>query len=402
MAVTAVADKKDYYEVLGVSRDASDDEIKKAYRKAAKASHPDLHPNDKEAEARFKEINEAYEVLSDPQKRRRYDQFGFQDPAAGMGGGSGFGGFGGFSDFGDIGDIFSMFGGGFGGFGGQRASRANAPQRGADLQYNLQLTFEEAALGCKKEFSFTRNTVCDACHGTGAKAGTQPVTCSVCGGTGQEHVTMRTPLGQMQTTRTCGTCGGRGKIIRERCAVCGGSGMKPLRRTVTITVPPGVDDGQNFKTIPGEGQPGRNGGQNGDLYITCSVKPHRLFKRDRYDLYCDVPVSFTQAALGGEIDVPTLEGTTQFTIPAGTQEATSFRIRNQGIQQYRGSQRGDLYFTVHVEVPKHLGEKQKDLLRQFEDSLSGREYERRKTFGEQVRSYIQENAERFMKKFDKK
>ncbi len=401
MAVTAVAEKKrDYYEVLGVAKDASAEEIKKAYRKAAKASHPDLHPDDKEAEARFKEVTEAYEVLSDPQKRQRYDRFGFQDPAAGMGGFSG-GGFSGFGDFSDLGDIFNMFGGGFG-FGGQRTNRANAPQRGADLQYNLQLTFEEAALGCKKEFSFTRKTLCDQCHGTGAKPGTQPETCKACGGTGQEHVTMRTPLGQMQTTRTCQACGGRGTIIRERCGACAGSGTKSIRRTVTITVPPGVDDGQNFKTIPGEGEPGKNGGQSGDLYITCSVRPHKLFKRDRYDLYCDVPVSFTQAALGGEIDVPTLEGTTKYSIPAGTQDGTSFRIRNQGVQQYRGTQHGDLYFTVHVEVPKHLGERQKELLRQFEDSLSGREYERRKSFGEQMRTYVKENAERFKKKFDMK
>ena len=392
----ALADKRDYYEVLGVSKSASDDEIKKAYRKAAKSCHPDLHPDDKEAEARFKEVNEAYEVLSDPQKRARYDQYGFNDPTSGFGGGgSGFSGFGGFED------IFDMFtGGGFGG--GSRAQRQNAPQRGRDLQYNLVLTFEEAAFGCKKEFKFQRSAVCDACGGSGAKPGTQPQNCPTCGGTGQQRVTMNSPFGQVQTMRTCPTCGGKGKTIKERCTKCSGSGYTRVTRTVNMNVPAGVDDGQNFKTIPGEGEPGKNGGPAGDLYITCTVKPHKIFKRDRYDLYCDVPISFTQAALGGDIDVPTLEGTTQYNIPAGTQEGTSFRIRNQGIQQLRGTGKGDLYFTVHVEVPKHLGDKQKDLLRQFENSLNGREYERRKSFGDQVRSYIKENAERFKEKFDKK
>ncbi len=392
-----MADKRDYYEVLGVAKGASDDEIKKAYRKAAKASHPDLHPDDKEAEARFKEINEAYEVLSDPQKRARYDQFGHEDPR--MGGGAGYGGFG---DFSDIFDMFtgSGFGGGFGG--GRGGQRQNAPQRGADLQYTLNLTFEEAAFGCKKEFKFQRDAVCDACKGSGAKAGTQPVTCATCGGSGQQRVTMNSPFGQVQTMRTCQACGGKGKTIKERCPKCSGSGTTRVTRTVTLNVPAGVDDSQNFKTIPGEGQPGKNGGPAGDLYIISRVLSHKIFKRDRYDLYCDMPISFTQAALGGEIDVPTLEGTTKFTIPSGTQEGTSFRIRNQGIQQMRGNGKGDLFFTVHVEVPKHLGEKQKDLLRQFEDSLSGREYERRKSFGEQVKSYIKENAERFKEKFDKK
>lgn len=389
--MTAVAEKRDYYEALGVSKGASDDEIKKAYRKAAKASHPDLHPDDKEAEARFKEINEAYEVLSDPQKRARYDQFGFEDPR--MGGAGGASGFGGFED------IFDMF---TGGFGGRSASRQNSPQRGSDLQYNITLTFEEAAFGCRKEFKFQRSATCDVCGGSGAKPGTQPQTCPTCNGAGQQRVTMNSPFGQVQTMRTCPTCGGKGKTIKDRCTKCSGSGFMRVTRTVTLNVPAGVDDGQNFKTIPGEGEPGRNGGPSGDLYITCTVRPHKIFKRDRYDLYCDVPISFSQAALGGDIDVPTLSGTTKYNVPAGTQEGTSFRIRNQGIQQMRGSGRGDLFFTVHVEVPKHLSEKQKELLSQFEDTLNGREYERRKSFGEQVRSYIKENAERFKEKFEGK
>ena len=315
---------------------------------------------------------------------------------AGGAGGSGFSGFGGFED------IFDMFtGGGFGG-GSSRGRSQNAPQRGSDLQYNLTLTFEEAAFGCRKEFKFQRSAVCDACAGTGAKPGTQPQTCPTCHGSGQQRVTMNSPFGQVQTMRTCPTCGGKGKIIKDKCSKCSGTGFTRVTRTVTLNVPAGVDDGQNFKTIPGEGEPGRNGGPAGDLYITCTVRPHKIFKRDRYDLYCDVPVSFTQAALGGEIDVPTLGGTTKYNIPAGTQEGTSFRIRGEGIQQFRGTNRGDMFFTVHVEVPKHLGEKQKELLRQFEDSLNGREYERRKSFGDQVKSYIRDNAERFKEKFEKK
>ena len=213
---------------------------------------------------------------------------------------------------------------------------------------------------------------------------------------------MNSPFGQVQTMRTCPTCGGKGKIIKDKCSECSGTGFTRVTRTVTLNVPAGVDDGQNFQTSPGEGEPGRNGGPAGDLYITCTVRPHKIFKRDRYDLYCDVPISFTQAALGGEIDVPTLGGTTKYNIPAGTQEGTSFRIRGDGIQKMRGTSHGDLFFTVHVEVPKHLGEKQKELLRQFEDSLNGREYERRKSFGDQVKSYIRDNAERFKEKFEKK
>ena len=392
--MTAVANKRDYYEVLGVSKGASPDEIKKAYRKAAKSCHPDLHPNDKAAEDRFKEVNEAYQVLSDPDKKARYDQFGFDDPQMNGGFQGGFSGFGGFED------IFSMFTGG--GFDARGGARRNAPQRGSDLQYNLTLTFEEAAFGCKKEFSFTRRAVCDVCNGSGAKAGTQPTTCPTCGGSGQQRVTMNSPFGQIQTMRTCSACGGKGKIIREHCPSCSGTGFKQIKRTVTLTVPAGVDDGQNIKTIPGEGEPGLNGGPSGDLYITCTVRPHKFFKRDRYDLYCEVPISFTQAALGGEIDVPTLEGETRYNLPAGTQENTSFRIRNQGIQQFRGTARGDLYFTVHVEVPKHLSEKQKELLRQFEGSLSGREYEKRKSFAEQMKSTFKENTERFKERFEKK
>ena len=384
--------KQDYYEILGVSKTAEEREIKKAYKRLAMKYHPDRNQGDKEAEAKFKEIKEAYEVLTDSQKRAAYDQYGH---AAFEQGGMGGGGFGGGADFSDIfGDVFGdIFGGGRG---RQRAAR------GADLRYNMELTLEEAVRGVTKEIRIPTLEECDVCHGSGAKPGTQPQTCPTCHGSGQQRVTMNSPFGQVQTMRTCPTCGGKGKIIKDKCSECSGTGFTRVTRTVTLNVPAGVDDGQNFKTIPGEGEPGRNGGPAGDLYITCTVRPHKIFKRDRYDLYCDVPISFTQAALGGEIDVPTLGGTTKYNIPAGTQEGTSFRIRGEGIQQMRGTNRGDLFFTVHVEVPKHLGEKQKELLRQFEDSLNGREYERRKSFGDQVKSYIRDNAERFKEKFEKK
>ena len=397
-----MAEKRDYYEVLGVEKGASEDEIKKAYRKLAKANHPDLHPGDKECEERFKEINEAYEVLSDPDKRAKYDQFGHAafDPSAGGPGGAGFGGFGGFGDiFGDI------FGGGFGdifggGFGGGQTQRSG-PRRGENLRVRLNITFEEAAFGCEKEINVGRVEQCPDCKGTGCAPGTTPEVCPDCKGTGSVRTTQRTPFGMVQTSGACKKCGGRGKIIHQPCPRCGGRGAVRKNQTIKVKIPAGIDDGQTLN-LRGKGNAGLDGGPAGDLYITCTVRPHKIFKRDRYDLYCDVPVSFTQAALGGEIDVPTLGGTTKYNIPAGTQEGTSFRIRGEGIQQFRGTNRGDMFFTVHVEVPKHLGEKQKELLRQFEDSLNGREYERRKSFGDQVKSYIRDNAERFKEKFEKK
>lgn len=371
-----MADKRDYYEVLGVAKGASDDEIKKAYRKAAKACHPDLHPDDKEAEARFKEVNEAYEVLSDPQKRARYDQFGFNDPSmgGGAGGGSGFGGFGGFED------IFDMFtGGGFGGS-SSRGRSQNAPQRGSDLQYNLTLTFEEAAFGCRKEFKFQRGAVCKACAGTGAKPGTQPQTCSMCKGTGQ----IRQSGGWMTTVRTCPACGGSGKVIKDKCSSCGGSGRVRMRRTLELDVPAGVDD-NIVLSKRGQGEPGANGGPNGDLLIQITVKPHKLFRREGTNLRLEVPISFTQAALGAEIDVPTLDGSVKYTIPEGTQTDTEFRIRGKGIQQLGSNNKGDLIFKVRVETPRRLTEKQRELLRQFDGDDNGKQYDQRKTFIDKVK-----------------
>lgn len=369
-----MANKRDYYEVLGVDKNASADDIKRAFRKKAKECHPDLHPNDKEAEERFKELNEANEVLSDADKRARYDQFGFDGPNMGAGGNP-FGGAG--FDFGGMGfdSIFDMFTGGMGG-----ASRRQGPQQGNDLRYDLRITFEEAARGCTKSFDFYRNESCEACHGTGAKPGTSPVTCQMCKGTGQ----IRQSGGWMTTVRTCPTCGGTGKVIQEKCASCGGSGRNRVRRTATVKVPAGIDNGQTI-IMNGQGEPGLRGGPSGDLYINVIVKPHKLFKRDGYDLRLEIPISFTQAALGAEVDVPTLDGTVKHRIPEGTQTDTEFRIRGAGIQQLRSPNKGDLLVKVRVEIPKRLSEKQRELLRQFDESSTGKEYEQRKGFFDKVK-----------------
>ena len=369
-----MANKRDYYEVLGVKKDATPEDIKKAYRKMAKECHPDLHPNDKQAEERFKELNEANEVLSDPDKRARYDQFGFDGPQNPFTAGAGGFDFGGFGGMGDI--LDQLFGGGMGG-----ARRQNGPQQGRDLQYNLQLTFEEAAFGCEKSFDFTRNEECDVCHGSGAKPGTQPKTCPTCKGSGQ----VRVSGGFMVQVRTCTTCGGKGKIISEKCNTCGGDGRVRRKRTAKVKVPAGIDNGQTI-VMNGQGEPGRNGGPSGDLYIQVSVRPHKLFRRDRTNLHLELPISFTQAALGADIDVPTLGGgKTSFHIPEGTQNDAEFRIKGQGVQQPGGSYRGDLILHVRVEIPKRLSDKQKELLRQFDEISSGREYEGRKSFLDKVK-----------------
>lgn len=368
-----MATKRDYYEVLGVQKNATAEEIKKAYRTKAKECHPDLHPNDKQAEERFKELNEANEVLSDPEKRARYDQFGPDGPNMGGFGGAGAGGFD-FSGFGGMGDIFDqLFGGGMGGAARRSAS---APRQGNDLRYDLRITFEEAAFGCEKSFEFTRNENCEACHGTGAKPGTQPKQCPTCHGTGQ----VRVNGGFMVTVRTCTTCGGTGQVITEKCPSCGGAGRVRKRRTASVKVPAGIDNGQTI-VMNGQGEPGRNGGPNGDLYITVSVRPHKVFRRDGINLHLDMPISFTQAALGADIDVPTLGGgKTSFHIPEGTQNDAEFRIKGEGVQQLRSTYRGDLILHIRVEVPRKLNDKQKDLLRQFEELSTGKEYEGRKSF----------------------
>jgi len=366
--------KRDYYEVLGVPKTATDAEIKSAYRKKAKECHPDLNQSDKNAEERFKELNEANEVLSDPEKRSRYDQFGFDGPnAQGFGGGAGTGDFGGFGDFSSIFD--SIFGGGMSG-----ASRRQGPSQGDDLRHDIAITFEEAAFGCQKTFEFLRNEHCETCHGTGAKPGTTAQTCPTCKGAGQ----VRQGGGFMVTVRTCPTCHGEGKIVKDKCTACGGSGHVRKKRTATIKIPAGIDNGQTI-VMSGQGEPGAQGGPNGDLYVRVTVRPHKLFQRDGTTLRLELPISMTQAALGAEIEVPTLKDKARYRIPEGTQNDTEFRLKGQGIVNLRGGGAGDLVVRVKVEVPKHLSEKQKELLQKLEDSLSGREYEAKKSFADKLK-----------------
>lgn len=380
----ALAAKRDYYEVLGIQKDASDADVKKAYRQMAKKYHPDVNAGDKSAEDKFKEVNEAYENLSDPQKRARYDQFGHEQPGAGFGGGqySDFGGFGGGGGggFGGFDDIFSAFFGGGGG--GER--RSQGPVQGDDLRYEVTLSFEEAAKGCSKDINLTRHEECPTCHGSGAKEGTQPQTCTACKGAGQVRVQQNTPFGRIQNVRVCDVCHGTGKVIKEPCTKCGGNGQVRTTKKRTVKIPAGIDDGQVIR-VSGQGEPGARGGPAGDLQVLVRVKPHKYFTRKGTDLYCAVPISLTQAALGAEIDVPTLEKPVKYMVPEGTQPNTTFRIRGQGIPSLRGGNKGDLYIEINVEVPKKLNEKQKDLLRQFEATTSGREYEQKKSFFDRMK-----------------
>ena len=364
--------KRDYYEVLGVSKGASDDEIKKAYRKLAKQYHPDLNPGDTAAEAKFKEANEAYEVLSDSDKKARYDQYGHAgvDPNFGAGGFGG-GGFGGFDGF-DLGDILGgMFGGGFGGFGGGRQSNPNAPRKGSTIQTSVTISFEEAAKGCKKKVNITKVERCNECSGTGAAKGTSPETCKECGGRGQVNVQQRTPFGVMSTTRQCTACGGKGKIIKTPCQKCHGSGLKSKNQTVEIDIPAGIDASQALN-VRGGGNPGVNGGPTGDLRVNVNVRPHPFFERDGFDVWCEVTVTYAQAALGDILYIPTLDGKVKYELPAGTQPGEVFRFRGRGIQQLSSRGKGDQFVKIVVDVPKNLNAKQKDLLRQFNDTLENK------------------------------
>ena len=356
-----MADKRDYYEVLGVDRGADGDTIKKAYRKMAKKYHPDVNPGDKEAEEKFKEVNEAYEVLSDAQKKAAYDQYGHAAFDQ-TGGGAGFGGFGGFSDFGDIGDIFSSF------FGGGGSTRRNGPIRGNDIRAHLGVTFEEAAAGTKKTITYARVEECPECHATGAKKGTTPETCKKCGGTGSIRTQQRTILGMMQSTSTCPDCNGRGKTVKDPCGHCKGKGYVRISKKIDVTVPAGIDDGQTM-SVRGQGDAGRNGGGPGDLLVTVSVRPHHIFERDGYDLYCEIPLTCTEAALGAELKIPTLEEEVDYKVPEGVQSGTVFTIKGKGIQRLNSKSKGDLHFTVVVETPQRLSAKQKELIKEFGESL---------------------------------
>lgn len=372
-----MADKRDYYEVLGVNKNATDDELKKAYRKLAKKYHPDANPdNKKEAEAKFKEVNEAYENLSDPQKRRMYDQFGHAGPQ-GFGGNSGFysQGFEGFDV--DLGDIFSsFFGGGFGG----RSSRArnSGPTKGASLRYDIEITFEEAFSGVEKEISFNREETCGTCKGSGAKPGTTVNTCSMCNGTGQVTQMQTTILGQMQTTRTCPNCHGEGKIVTEHCETCRGKGKVRKATKIKVKIPQGIDDGQTV-ILRGEGAAGTKGGEKGDLFITVHLKKHKIYTRKQSNVYCEIPVTITQATLGANIDVPMVDGSIEkCKIPEATQTGTKFRIKGKGFKNPNSSYAGDFIFTVIVQTPKKLSKEQRTLLEQLAKTMNEQPPVRRK------------------------
>ena len=374
--------KRDFYEILGVEKNASDADIKKAYRKLAKQYHPDMNPDDKAAEAKFKEVNEAYEVLSDTQKRGQYDRFGHAgvDPN-GFAGGQGFGDF----DFGGIGDIFESFFGG-GGFGRSTKTR-NGPQKGADLKYSMEIAFEEAVFGVEKDISISRLEACATCGGTGAKPGTSPTTCSHCGGTGQVQYKQSTPFGQFVNVKTCDVCRGEGKIIVNPCATCNGKGKVKKSVKIKLNIPAGIDDGQTI-SLRGEGEPGSKGGPAGDLFVTVKVRVHPLFKRQGNDVICEIPITFVQAALGSELEVPTLDGKVKYTIPEGTQTGTVFRLKNKGVPFLRGNGRGDQYIKVDIDVPKKLNDKQKAVLKSFADISGDDVHEQRKSFFNKMRDAL--------------
>lgn len=362
-----MADKRDYYEVLGVSKSASEDEIKKAYRKKAKEYHPDLHPGDAEAEAKFKEANEAYEVLSDSQKKARYDQFGHAgvDPNYGAGGGAYGGGFGGGMDF-DLGDIFGSFFGG--GFGGGRQTNPNGPRRGEDVQARVTISFEEAAKGCRRSVDINRVDTCSECSGSGAKAGTSPKTCPECSGRGYVNVQQRTPFGVISTQKSCSKCSGKGRVVDDPCQKCRGTGRVSSRASVEVNIPAGIDDRQIFN-VSGAGNAGVNGGPKGDLKVAVFVRPHSHFERDGYNVWLEQRISYPQAVLGDNIRIPTLDGDVKFDIPAGTQSGTVFKLSGKGIQILNGRGRGDQLVRIIVDVPKSLSHRQKEILMEFEKEL---------------------------------
>lgn len=372
-----MADKKDYYEVLGVSKGASDDELKKAYRQLAKKYHPDMNPGDKEAELKFKEVNEAYEVLSDSEKRQKYDRYGHAAFDPSMGGGAGFGGFEGFGGGFNFGDIFGDI------FGGGGRTRSNVID-GDDIEARVTITFEEAIFGCKKDISFARIEGCSDCGASGAEKGTKPEKCGTCNGTGSVTVQQNIGFGYINSQRACQNCRGTGKIIKNPCKNCNGKGFIRVNKKMEVSIPAGIDTAQRI-ILRGQGSAGRNGGANGDLFISVRVLPNDIFERDGNNLYCDVPVSFAEATLGAEIDIPVVGGKTEkFRIPEGTQSGTSFTVRGKGVPDVNTKRKGDLIITVNVETPKNLSKEQKDLLKKFSDSLDDKNSGKRQGFFKKI------------------
>ena len=384
-----MAEKRDYYEVLGLQKGATDSEIKSAYRKLAKKYHPDLNPDNPEAEAKFKEVNEANDVLSDPDKRAKYDRFGHAgvDPSYGGGaGGYGYGGgFGGFSADGgiDLGDIFdSIFGSGT----SSRRANPNAPKRGSDIAINLDIAFMEACKGISHDVEINRAETCDSCNGSGAKSGTTPKTCPDCHGSGYVRVTQRTMLGSMSSQRPCTRCGGKGKIIENPCPTCGGNGRVQKSKRVTINVPAGIDNGQVL-TVRGEGNAGANGGAKGDLNVRITVRKDPLFDRKGFDIWVELPITYTQAALGAEVTVPTIDGNVTYRIPDGTQPGDVLRLRGKGVQRLQREGRGDMMVRVVIEVPRHLSKQQRDLLDQLELALTEKNFEKKSSFMDKLKKF---------------
>lgn len=368
-----MADKRDCYEILGISKSATEDEIKKAFRRKAKEYHPDANPGDKAAEEKFKEVNEAYSILSDPDKKANYDQYGYAgvDPSAN---GSGFGGFsGGF----DMGDIFDMFGGMFGG--GNTRRNPNAPMRGEDIGIRVTVDFLDAVFGCKRDVTYTRVEHCHECNGSGAAKGTSASTCRKCGGRGTITVQRRTPFGMMQSTAPCDECGGRGKTIQTPCRECKGSGTVRKNKTLEVNIPAGIDQGQRI-ALNGQGDCGANGGPYGDLLIQVAIRKHDFFVREGYNIRYELPITFADAALGAKITIPTPEGSGELSIPEGTQSGTTFSVRGKGVPRLNSKSRGDLLVTVVIETPKGLSKKQKELLKEFSDSMNEKNHAKSKSF----------------------
>lgn len=386
-----MADKRDYYEVLGIQKGATEDEIKKAFRKKARENHPDLHPDDPSFVEKFQEINEANEVLSDPDKRARYDQFGHAGVDPNYGGADGMGGFGGgMGGFGDIGDIFESIFGGFGGFNGGNSrggANANAPRRGSDIQESVTISFMDAVHGKKQEIKTFRMAVCDSCKGSGADEGTTSEICPDCQGRGSVKATQRTPFGAISSTKVCPHCGGKGKVIKNPCTKCRGMGRVRVQKMVSVDIPAGIDNGQTIR-LSGQGDCGINNGPNGDMLLNVNVKSHPLFTREGYDVHCEIPVTYMDAVLGSEIIVPTVDGDVKFNVSAGTQNGTVFNLKGKGVKKINRNDRGNQYVKIFVEVPKNLSKKQKDLLKAFEASLTEKNYAKRQSFFEKLKAKL--------------